>query len=73
MTPPETITLAGLVQRLYGGPLDGEPGDILQLKSDVTSIKRTVDRAAGMVIAASGIMSFLGLAGIVALLRGLGL
>lgn len=72
MTGTETGELRALVQRLYGGPLDAEPGDIVVLKSDVADIKKTVNRAAGAVMAASGIIGFLGLSGIVALFNGLG-
>lgn len=73
MTGLERSDLADLRQRLYGGPADGEEGDIVGLKRDVASIKRDVAYAAGAVKAAAAIMGVFGLTGIVALLRGLGL
>ena len=73
MTPPERRDLELLIQRLYGGSIDGEPGDVVQLKDDMKSIKRTLDRWDASFKVVIGIVSFFGITGIVALFRGFGL
>ncbi len=69
MTSKETQDYLELRHRLYGGGLDGEPGDIVTMKADIRSIKSTINKLDGAISFVKVASSFVGLGGLALFLR----
>lgn len=69
MTEQERVQLAALTQRLYGGPMDGEKGDVVALKEDVAAIRVQLTRLATAAAVIAAVVSFVGFSGLIWLIR----
>jgi len=71
MTNLEHNELRELRHRLYGGGLDGEPGDIVMMKRDIASIRATLLRWDGAITFVKVASGFVSLGGLTLFLRAL--
>lgn len=69
MTSLERDAIASLVHRLYGGPSDGDIGDIVEIRAEQKEMRKDLTEIKTAMRVVAGIAAFFGFGGILWLVQ----